>query len=167
MILDRKRIPEKAARKKRSYPRCMPLGDVQLNWSSSKIVSPEHFTPGEWYTCTISPIYYPYDYKDMQVFTAKYMSEFDSILHTEIKLYPEYSSKSRWHLHGIIRSIYKHAFYLHDVPQLLQLGIIEIDTIDDMDVWMLYCTKNHPLNINNLPEEFHNMRHKIGVKDEL
>lgn len=67
------------------------------------------------------------------------------------EVYPEYSfngksvnmSKGpRLHYHGIIQIT--DLIYLYELGynELQQQGVFEIDTIDDIDVWMRYCKKS-------------------------
>lgn len=50
----------------------------------------------------------------------------------------------RLHLHGIIKFCSKKSvrkFLMTELYMLAQIGRIEIDTIDDRDYWLKYCTK--------------------------
>lgn len=71
----------------------------------------------------------------------------------KITLYPEVSSKGRWHWHGyiIITDVYN--FYVRCVPTLENTGMYEIDDINDPEIWKLYISKDEKIMKPNLLAE--------------
>lgn len=55
-----------------------------------------------------------------------------------------YHSGPRFHIHGIVIFHDVIKYYLDIYTQLLNVGLFEIDTIEDMEVWRTYITKDKP-----------------------
>lgn len=130
------------------------------------------FKKGQWYSITLCPDdnhQYFGKLNRLKRFTNlinEYMVSWkqdgiDYVLWTELSE-PKSKSKNgpRLHNHGIIwfntnRSV--RTFLLQNYYSLTRLGIIDIDTIDSLKVWIDYCTKQqHIINkspISNLSED--------------
>lgn len=59
-----------------------------------------------------------------------------------VTMYPEFSQRGRLHFHALLVITSKHKFFLHDVNYLMGHGNFEMDTINDPQIWDLYCRKN-------------------------
>lgn len=110
----------------------------------SPILAPEEVTIDGWYSFNLNPAeQHSYDdplkrwnecYKDIQ----QLITEMNSC--AEIEGYLEISRTGRVHMHGYIRYKDITEFYLR-LPKMLSKCTVSIDTIEDMDVWQNYCTK--------------------------
>jgi len=101
----------------------------------------------QWYAITINPQdkYQRFNRQDrhnecMHDLRDKILISIDSY---DYKLWPELSSKGRFHVHGIIRVMDKINFYAYCVPALLSRGTVVIKPLDDNTPgeWEKYCTK--------------------------
>lgn len=72
--------------------------------------------------------------------------------HAFYEFHLEVSKKSRLHFHGVIRPRNELSFLLTVPHKLEVLGFYEIDTIDDIDIWRKYYTKQSELWKTYLPE---------------
>lgn len=133
----------------------------QLPSNGSKVVSPENLPDIiEELSISLNPDvnYYndPDRFKLWSSYVYKYLK--DRIKYSTLYLYPELSSTGRLHMHGNIQIDNMGNFYMYDVPYLVQLGNIEIDTIchntclhkkDDETCgnnrWIKYCQKQRPM----------------------
>lgn len=66
---------------------------------------------------------------------------FNHIVYYE--LYPELSSKGRFHVHGYIQIQNPVNFYLNVIPHLCAKGTMVIKLLNDSDVWGEYCHKQY------------------------
>lgn len=66
---------------------------------------------------------------------------FKSIVGINYYLHLEISKAGRLHYHGIIRLMNKLQFYVNGITNLNETGQFEIDTINNMGIWMDYCKK--------------------------
>ncbi|AXH77524.1 MAG: putative replicase [Cressdnaviricota sp.] len=115
----------------------------------SSAPSPENLQICKWYSFTYNPIDQPpqkddYMYEVFETMNEfrRFMAEFVSF---ESYLYPELSSQGRLHYHGIIRVYDPMRFYLNDLIRLRTFGCYEIDTIEDISIWLLYCKKQRDM----------------------
>lgn len=59
----------------------------------------------------------------------------------KIEVWPELSSKGRFHIHGFIRIMDPIIFYTYSAPALMTKGTVVIKEIADYDGWQQYCNK--------------------------
>lgn len=57
------------------------------------------------------------------------------------EVYMEVSSGGRIHFHGVIKIKEIMEFYLFALPELQEYGTLEIDKINNPEIWEAYCTK--------------------------
>lgn len=67
---------------------------------------------------------------------------------SNMTLFPEFSRKARLHFHGVLVITDRVKFYLKDIPLLVAHGNIKLDTLDDPEMWDLYCRKNEDLMLD-------------------
>lgn len=69
---------------------------------------------------------------------------FGSAAYAYFRLYPELSSKGRFHWHGYVNIHDPIKFYLYSVPELLKKCTMVIKPVFTKDIdWVKYCTKQH------------------------
>lgn len=56
---------------------------------------------------------------------------------------PELSGSSRWHYHGVITVKDSFKYHCHYAHRLKKLSHFDVDTIDDPEIWLAYCTKDY------------------------
>lgn len=114
----------------------------------NKLLKPEEVYEKVAYSITLNPIdklqcysqnstrrlttFYEFHYKYLKKILAPF-ADYD--------LWLEISSKGRLHFHGIIYIKDIISFYLSSVPKLTDDYAIEMDTIDDVLIWLSYCQK--------------------------
>jgi len=112
------------------------------NNSRWKCLKPEDMTPDTDYSITLNPQLQYFDDADrinkIYVETFKMLCAWSAWSGT---LQMEVSSNGRLHWHGVIRIKDIKKFYVDIVPCLQARYSYEIDTIQDMETWMKYCTK--------------------------
>lgn len=117
-----------------------------------KLPSPEDIDIELPYTFTFNPCdgrQYYYDADRVETFMEYWRTLFDSMFDDiEIDVHLEVSKLGRLHFHGIIKFKNLLNFYLKDIIKLKNEGTLEIDTIEDGEVWEEYCTKQKLLNIH-------------------
>ncbi len=106
-----------------------------------KILPMEFIELNRWYTFTLNmktPI------ECLGVSIKRYVKKITKLLHPccEYVLYPELSCVGQLHYHGTIRfkNTSKVFLFYRSLYGITDLAI-ELDTIDDPDVWTRYCTK--------------------------
>lgn len=77
-------------------------------------------------------------YKD---WSNQIYDKFRTMRYCKISTYLEISKLGRFHFHGTIKIHDKIKFVLYDLKRLMDIGTLEIDTIEDEMKWHLYCTK--------------------------
>lgn len=117
------------------------------------------YVPGKLYSITICPeeqytafnqIGLRYErYVDKVRKVLSMMEGIDYVLWTEIseplKLTPSGSKMTRLHMHGIIQINSVQQWLLKDINVLYsRLGIVDLDTIDNVPLWIKYCKKQQP-----------------------
>lgn len=116
-----------------------------LRNSKSPIISPEEVSTEGYYTFNLNPqkqseyegspiARWNKVYKDIQQLISQFIES------AEIEGYLEISRTGRIHMHGWIKFKNIANFYL-ELPKVLKLATIEIDTIQDPHKWYDYCTK--------------------------
>lgn len=112
------------------------------------IYKPKEKNPSNYYSITLNPVdelqsYYSLnrvkDFKDAMLKQLHGMSKFN-----DIHLHIEVSGKGRLHLHGVFNfnswtDIMN--FYVNDIMRYQNKFSYEIDTIDDIDKWVKYMSK--------------------------
>lgn len=113
------------------------------------------YVPGTWYAITLCPSDAFQYFGKANRFKSFYSKIYEALLpmHFKYKMYIELSEPRgtirgdgpRLHAHGImyfpdVYSVKK--FLLYDLYLLTRIGILEIDTIDDMLRWQVYCRKH-------------------------
>lgn len=113
------------------------------------MVSPETIKLKTPYTFTISPDDQN-QYWNSNIRDLKQYSEYNNLIHSwnkekyEILLHQEVSRNGRLHFHGIIKFNTNdgiHDFYVNRLFKLQQHNQVEIDSIKDIEVWILYINK--------------------------
>lgn len=113
------------------------------------------YTPNTWYSITLCPSDSFQYFGKPDRYRKFYNTLYEALLsvHFKYKMYIEISEPRgvikgngpRLHTHGILylptRKSVKN-FLLEDIYKLTRIGIIEIDTIDDMMIWQQYCRKH-------------------------
>lgn len=113
-----------------------------------KLLPPEEMIPDTMYTCNINPEIQPLTPKftlDLITWHNGMDNMFKSLKHSSVKLNLELSSNSRWHYHGTIKISNIMKFYIFDLPILKESCSLEIDKIEDLNIWTAYCTKQESL----------------------
>lgn len=111
----------------------------------SKLIKPEHAAHGSWYAFTYNPAEQPPEHYRKTLFYDWFQEQvniFHGLKGCTFRLYPEFSQKGRLHFHGILMIDDFPKFFMHDMPYWHVHGNIDIDTMDDMPTWLLYCMKN-------------------------
>lgn len=113
------------------------------------LVSPEEVNPTLMYTFTISPREQYTHSKDLTL--KKHLKNILKIINKlgthkdyQFKLYPELSSTGRLHYHGTIKITNPFNFYLN-LQKVIDDCTMEIDSIQDMETWAKYITKQEHL----------------------
>lgn len=106
-----------------------------------KIPKLENIVPAKGYSFTVNPA--EQYFGDVERFrkVIYLMKSKLSSPRFEYKLYIEASPKGRVHGHGYIWIHDPFGFVLFDVPFMERFMNIDIDDINDEDVWYNYCTK--------------------------
>lgn len=111
--------------------------------SGFSLIQPEEIELDTQYTLTINIAdlhgQFDIDHNRLYVYVQKYIRRKG----IEFRLYPEYSKKGRLHLHGIITFKTGNAimdFYASVMEQTYK-SMMEIDTIEDIQTWSEYITK--------------------------
>ena len=89
---------------------------------------------------------------NMELYYNELIDVFWNLQYSNVKLYHEISATGKWHLHGFIKIHNKMKFTLFDLPLLMQDGVFEIDTIGDMEGWLVYIHKQKQLMDDILKE---------------
>ena len=109
-----------------------------------QILTPEEVSSNTKYTFTINPAAQYEDQKNrLRTAVNAHMQTFKSLGDDKVctwELYPELSRGGRIHYHGWIQIHNRLKFYLN-LMRFLNKNQVEIDTIEDMNVWETYCTK--------------------------
>lgn len=85
-------------------------------------------------------------------------------------LFPE-CKNGRIHFHGVIKFIQPLKFDMLVLPLWKELWTYEIDTIDDINVWFKYCTKQQSILKITFPElnkdenHYYVLKRKLKVED--
>lgn len=110
------------------------------------LIAPEEVNPSATYTFTISPRE-QYTNGSTNTILKQHLQNILSIInklgtHKDyyFKLYPELSKTGRLHYHGIIRISNPFNFFLN-LQKVIDDCTMEIDTIEDPDVWTQYTQK--------------------------
>lgn len=120
-----------------------------MSFKKSPIIEPEKIRCNTDYTFTISPedsMQYWQEpnslqrekkfYEQWTVFLKKHVAAY-----ADYKLHVEISRSGRLHMHGVIKFLSIKDFFLYSIQKLQNRAQIEIDSIEDMDVWTKYITK--------------------------
>lgn len=99
---------------------------------------------GDVLSVTLSPAYQPDIGLDSFIHWYKAVRKDVLQVSNNIVLYVE--RQNRFHFHGYITITNLSTFIFHDIDLLKNIGQLDIDTIDDMDVWLEYCTKSASLH---------------------
>lgn len=109
---------------------------------------PEEIVPNEWYTFSLNPLnQYPSDnlnkrwssvYQEIQAIISQFYTSAYIEGHLEI------SRTGRIHMHGWIKFEKVADFYL-TLPLILTKCTLEIDYINDVNVWEAYVTKSNKI----------------------
>jgi len=113
--------------------------------AKNQIPNMEDLIEGQRYAVTINPID-KFQYFAAQQRVNNCAVALDTILfynNAKYKLYPELSSKGRFHLHGYITVMNKIEFYLFSVPYMLSRCTIVIKELKDEDKWDEYIHKQN------------------------
>ncbi len=90
------------------------------------------------------------------------------IKNASMYLVPEFSKNGRWHYHGWLRLTDSFKFHLHDVPIMLNMYHMDIDTIADNLVWYNYVFKNKDVMQEPLGGRYiKHVNKKISIKREV
>jgi len=117
-----------------------------MNAQKSQLLKLEDIIPQEAYAFTINPEsqYFDKNERSTNSRMAMVTSRIKSILRSpnfQYKLYMEYSPTGRIHGHGWIWIFNPMAFLDEDIHGINEKAHIEIDTINNEDIWFEYCTK--------------------------
>ncbi len=103
----------------------------------------------QWYSFTINAQSQFWKHNGLQR-VKKLQTHYKEILsnisdYCEFNLTPEMSKVGRWHYHGTIRWTDEYLLFmwlLVGVNKLTNTSVFEIDTINNMDHWNKYCSKD-------------------------
>lgn len=123
------------------------IAELVLPNNGSRSVSPENISTHANYSFTLNPEVQYYEIQDgierFNTWNAHMYKELKRLHGIEsLKIWPEISQSGRLHFHGIIKIKDVIEFALVDVPLLIRIGHLEIDTINDEDVWNKYIRKS-------------------------
>lgn len=114
-----------------------------------QLIAPEEVNPSCTYTFTVSPREQYTHSKDLTL--EKHLKQILTIINKlgtnkdyYFQLYPELSSTGRLHYHGTIKISNPFNFYLN-VQKVIDDCTMEIDTIEDPDIWKQYQLKQQHL----------------------
>lgn len=137
---------------------------------------PEHFNYYTYvYSFTFSPsdAHQPEDL-DFKNFSTTFRKLFDSLfMSCHIICHCEFSQNNRFHFHGTIKIIDPYRFWMIDIIKLRRFGDVDIDTIEDLMTWNLYCRKMQIIYDGQIMQElfenglqiyYDNNRHKLIQK---
>lgn len=116
----------------------------------NSIVKPENINYKEWYTFTINPCdtYQYFKDKDRVNSFHKYWDSYFYLKLTtkdiaDVELRLEVSPLGRLHYHGMIQFRNLEAFFVDIIHDLTTIATIEIDKINDKEIWDNYVTKQN------------------------
>lgn len=120
-----------------------------------KLPPPEEIIPDVLMAFTYNPSFTPMEGEiiDMPTYVNELTEVFRKLKYCKIHLAHEISSTGKFHLHGYIKIQNPIKFTLFDFYHLKQDGVLEIDTINDSDVWHTYVYKQKTIMTEFLKEQ--------------
>lgn len=113
-----------------------------------KILPPEEMLVNTLYTCTINPEVQPLTPQftlDLVTWHNGMDNKFKQLKFCTLNLKVEISSGSRWHYHGTIKITDIMKFFIFDMPVLKNETALEIDKMEDKEIWAKYCCKQETI----------------------
>lgn len=139
------------------------------NFAKQNIIAPENWELDTYYSITLNPCddyQYWSEISDERIKKSKNHMKYliRRYCNIHMDLYLEISRTGRLHWHGTIKiSHINHVreFYLVVIHELMTKHHVDVDTIEDMDKWIEYCTKGIKIiNVNLMTS--HVIKDKIG-----
>lgn len=116
------------------------------------IISPEDVVPNKLLTFSFNPEeqplfqkFYTMKLNNLKDWSQQINNIISSMKYCKITAYLEISRKSRLHLHGFINITHIIKFYLCDLKKLMHYGTLEIDIINDNEIWTKYVLKQEKM----------------------
>lgn len=122
------------------------------DFDSVKALAPEEVNTSDRFTFSYNPSAQPVREGNGRIkrlhikeFIDSIRELFDRCKNCDIKCVWELSRKGRFHIHGSIKFINIMEFYVNDLQRLIFQGALEIDKINDPEVWEVYIYKQRTL----------------------